>query len=49
MGDLIILAERRADRSRPSSRADVAFFFDLACPFSYLMAGRAERALGMRR
>lgn len=45
MGDLIVLAERFADRSRPSA-ASVAFFFDFACPFSYLAAERVERALG---
>jgi 2-hydroxychromene-2-carboxylate isomerase len=46
MGELIILAERRADRSRPRRSARPAFFFDLACPFSYLAAERVERALG---
>lgn len=47
MGQLIDLAERRADRSRPR-RNDTrpAFFFDLACPFSYLAAERVERVLG---
>jgi 2-hydroxychromene-2-carboxylate isomerase len=46
MGDLIDLAERRADRSRPTVGARPAFFFDLACPFSYLAAERVERVLG---
>ncbi len=46
MGDLIVLADRFADRSRPSAGAPVAFFFDLACPFSYLAAERVERTLG---
>ncbi len=46
MGDLILLAERRADRSRPRTGGRPAFFFDLSCPFSYLMAERIERMLG---
>jgi 2-hydroxychromene-2-carboxylate isomerase len=46
MGDLIVLAERLADRSRPASNERPAFFFDLACPFSYLAAERVERVLG---
>jgi 2-hydroxychromene-2-carboxylate isomerase len=46
MGDVIFLAERRADRSRPRENARTAFFFDLACPFSYLAAERVERLLG---
>jgi 2-hydroxychromene-2-carboxylate isomerase len=46
MGDLIVLKERRADRSRPTRSARPAFFFDLACPFSYLAAERVERVLG---
>ena len=46
MGELIALAERRADRSRRSGRAETAFFYDLACPFSYLAAERVERLLG---
>jgi 2-hydroxychromene-2-carboxylate isomerase len=46
MGDLIVLAERFADRSRPATGDSVAFFFDLACPFSYLAAERVERTLG---
>jgi 2-hydroxychromene-2-carboxylate isomerase len=46
MGDLIVLADRFADRSRPTPRTPVAFFFDLACPFSYLAAERVERVLG---
>src|SRR5437764_14638057 len=47
MGDLIVLGERleehwalRLDRGRP------AFYFDLACPLSYLAAERVERLLG---
>jgi 2-hydroxychromene-2-carboxylate isomerase len=51
MGDVIRLSERRealrrrrapGPRSRPRSRAE--FFFDLACPFTYLAAERVERA-----
>ena len=48
MGELIQLAERRDARRtrslrRPASvRAD--FMFDLACPFTYLVAERVERA-----
>jgi 2-hydroxychromene-2-carboxylate isomerase len=45
MGDLIILAERIADRSRPS-RGPAAFFFSLGCPISYLAAERVERTFG---
>ena len=46
MGELIYLAERRLSRSRPGVIASPAFFFDLACPFSYLAAERVERLLG---
>jgi 2-hydroxychromene-2-carboxylate isomerase len=46
MGELIVLADRLADRSRPTRRGGVAFFFDLACPFSYLASERVERELG---
>lgn len=46
MGELIVLAERRADRSRPQGSPEIAFFYDLACPFSYLAAERVERLLG---
>jgi 2-hydroxychromene-2-carboxylate isomerase len=46
MGELIVLAERLADRSRPGRNGQASFFFDLACPFSYLAAERVERALG---
>jgi 2-hydroxychromene-2-carboxylate isomerase len=49
MGDVIKLSERREalrrrdpGRPRPRSRAD--FFFDLACPFTYLAAERVERS-----
>jgi 2-hydroxychromene-2-carboxylate isomerase len=48
MGELIALAERLADRSRARGpeKAASAFFFDLACPFSYLASERVERLLG---
>lgn len=45
MGQLILLSERMADRSGPTS-ATARFFFALDCPFSYLTAERVERALG---
>lgn len=41
-----MLAERRADRSRPTGNTRPAFFFDLSCPFSYLTAERVERVVG---
>lgn len=45
MGDVIMLLERLAER--PSiSGSRPAFFFDLACPFSYLTAERVEWTLG---
>jgi 2-hydroxychromene-2-carboxylate isomerase len=49
MGEVIRLAERReARRSRPRERREAPlraeFFFDLACPFTYLAAERVERA-----
>lgn len=46
MGDLIVLADRFADRTRPSASSEVAFFFDVTSPFSYLAAERIERLLG---
>ena len=46
MGELILLADRIANRTLASSGARTAFFFDLACPFSYLAAERVERILG---
>lgn len=47
MGELIVLSDRLADRAaiRLASGRN-AFFFDLACPFSYLAAERIERMLG---
>jgi 2-hydroxychromene-2-carboxylate isomerase len=48
MGEVIRLAERRdARRPRPQRRSEplrAEFFFDLACPFSYLAAERVDRA-----
>ena len=49
MGDVIRLSERRAALRprRPAglrSRSRAEFFFDLACPFTYLAAERIERA-----
>jgi 2-hydroxychromene-2-carboxylate isomerase len=46
MGELIVLEERLADRSRARRSSTPAFFFDVACPFSYLAAERVERVLG---
>jgi 2-hydroxychromene-2-carboxylate isomerase len=46
MGDLIVIDDWLADRSRPTRENRPAFFFDLTCPFSYLAAERVERALG---
>jgi 2-hydroxychromene-2-carboxylate isomerase len=45
MGDVIMLWERLAERPSIGGTRS-AFFFDLACPFSYLTAERVERALG---
>jgi 2-hydroxychromene-2-carboxylate isomerase len=46
MGEVVVIDDWLADRSRPSRDPRPAFFFDLACPFSYLAAERVERALG---
>jgi 2-hydroxychromene-2-carboxylate isomerase len=46
MGDVVVIEDWLADRSRPSRDLRPAFFFDLACPFSYLAAERVERTLG---
>lgn len=46
MGQLIMLSERRADGSRPRHPDRPSFFFEVACPFSYLAAERVERLLG---
>jgi 2-hydroxychromene-2-carboxylate isomerase len=49
MGDVIMLSERReALRRRGTAplrgRSRAQFFFDLSCPFTYLVAERVERA-----
>jgi predicted DsbA family dithiol-disulfide isomerase len=47
MGEVIELKDQLADRSRPRGRGvGAAFFYDVACPFSYLVAERVERVLG---
>jgi len=46
MGEVIELKDQLADRSRPRGRSRAAFFYDLACPFSYLVGERIERTLG---
>jgi 2-hydroxychromene-2-carboxylate isomerase len=46
MGDLVYLDARRTPRPRASELVRPTFFFDLACPFSYLVAERIERTLG---
>jgi 2-hydroxychromene-2-carboxylate isomerase len=46
MGDVVVIDDWLADRSRPTRDPRPAFFFDLACPFSYLAAERVERVLG---
>jgi 2-hydroxychromene-2-carboxylate isomerase len=46
MGEVIELKDQLADRSRPRGDSRVAFFYDVACPFSYLVAEGVERVLG---
>jgi 2-hydroxychromene-2-carboxylate isomerase len=46
MGDVINLAEHRAARRRQACPRDAEFFFDLACPSTYLAAERVERGFG---
>jgi 2-hydroxychromene-2-carboxylate isomerase len=47
MGELIVLADRVQERSALRLQPDrPSFYFDLACPFSYLAAERVERLLG---
>src|SRR3954453_15242271 len=46
MGDVVHLAQVRGRRERAARRRGAApafFYFDLACPFSYLAAERVER------
>src|ERR1041384_1563861 len=47
MGQVIDLAERREAAKRKTRRREpvrAQFFFDLACPFTYLASERVERA-----
>jgi len=49
MGEVIMLAERREakrlrEAPRRRARTHAEFFFDLACPFTYLAAERVERS-----
>ncbi len=49
MGDVIRLSERRQelrlrDTGRRRARSRAEFYFDLACPFTYLAAERVERS-----
>lgn len=46
MGDLIYLDRRRAERFAPATPPRPTFFFDVACPLSYLTAERIERTIG---
>jgi predicted DsbA family dithiol-disulfide isomerase len=46
MGELIELKDQLADRSRPRGGSRATFFYDVACPFCYLIAEGIERALG---
>jgi 2-hydroxychromene-2-carboxylate isomerase len=46
MGDVVQPAQTRGRRERAARRRGAApafFYFDLACPFSYLAAERVER------
>ena len=46
MGQVIYLNERRSERLTAMPEHPPAFFFDIACPLSYLTAERVERRLG---
>lgn len=46
MGQLIHLSRHRSERSRPRPAQTPAFFFDVACPLSYLTSENVERRLG---
>lgn len=50
VGTVIALEDRRRARQQAETHAEPAlapsFYFDLACPFSYLAAERVERVLG---
>jgi 2-hydroxychromene-2-carboxylate isomerase len=43
MGDVIQLAKRRTAPADPPAPPRVTFFFDLACPYTYLAAERIDR------
>jgi 2-hydroxychromene-2-carboxylate isomerase len=46
MGDVIYIKDRLAARAQAPRETRPAFFFDLACPLSYLSAERVERVVG---
>jgi 2-hydroxychromene-2-carboxylate isomerase len=46
MGQVIYMDERRSERSGSTPGRPPVFFFDVACPLSYLSAERVERRLG---
>lgn len=46
MGNVIYLADRRAQRAAAPPPQRPTFFFDISSPLSYLMAERIERRLG---
>jgi predicted DsbA family dithiol-disulfide isomerase len=46
MGVVIELKDQLADRSRPRAATRGAFFYDVGCPFCYILAERIERELG---
>jgi 2-hydroxychromene-2-carboxylate isomerase len=46
MGQVIYLNQRRSERSQAVADSPPAFFFDVACPLTYLTAERIERRLG---
>lgn len=46
MGELIHLSDHRTASPRPAVERPSAFYFDIACPLSYLTAERIERRLG---
>ena len=48
MGELIVLAHHRPATAavEPAPTGEASFYFDLACPFSYLAAEGIERLLG---
>lgn len=46
MGELIAIDDLRARRAERQRAARPTFFFDVACPLSYLTAERVERTVG---